>query len=235
MRGTPTSGLIALCLVFLAVQPLAAQNPLHNPPNKTQSQNRGVEKRSSESHEEIPYATDEILAWIASRVSSTAFTSHTAEFHDGHVKWQVRETYSMSVGRCSFTLNRWFDFQSGPYSEDGKRWGYISRVSETIGRVDLKDLDPTAIQTEMQSDFMIGETAALILPTTARKQTLSVRKKEDIHFFDKVSKDTSTFSDDSSSQVMIHFQDIYVADHIAEAFQRIISQCGGIGIPKDID
>ena len=133
MRDTAVWCLIVLCMIFLGVQPLAAQNPLHNPPNKTQSQNRS-EKKPSDSSEEIPYATDEILAWIASRVSNTAFTAHTAEFHDGHVKWQVRETYAMSVGRCSFTLSRWFDFQSGPYSQDGKNWGYISKVLKPLAR-----------------------------------------------------------------------------------------------------
>jgi len=108
-------------------------------------------------------------------------------------------------------------------------------VLETNGKVDLRDLDPTAIQTEMQTDSMQGQTAALILRPTARKQTLSVRKQEDIHFFDKVSKDTSAFSDEASPEVVIHFQDLSVADRVADAFQRVIPQCGGVAIPKDID
>jgi len=233
MRDTAIWGLIAFCIMLLGLQPLAAQNPRHAPPHQTQSQDRNVEERRS--HDEVPYETGEILAWIESRVNNIEFTAHTREFHDGHVKWQGRETYAMSFHGCSFTLTRRFEFQSGPYSQNGKTWGSISRALETIDNIDLKRLDPTAIQTEMQSDSMKGDTAALILPTTVRKQTLSVRKKENIHFFDKVSKDTSTFSEDSSSEVVIHFRDIYAADRIAEAFQRVISRCGGTGIPKDID
>jgi len=232
MRDAAIWGLIALYIMFWGVQPLAAQNPRHAPPHQTKSQDRNEERRSDE---EIPYKTSEILAWIESRVNNIAFTAHTWEFHDGRVKWQGRETYAMSFHGCSFSLSRWFDFQSGPYSQDGKTWGSISRALETIDNIDLKDLDPTAIQTEMQADSMKGDTAALILPTTARKQTLSVRKKEDIHFFDKVSKDASTLSDDSRSDVVVHFRNMEAADRIAEAFQRVISQCGGFGIPKDID
>ncbi len=234
MRDRAIWGLIALYVIFLGVQPLAAQNPIHTPPYQTKSQNRSVQKRPS--HEEIPSTIRDIWAWIQSRVNDPALASHTAEFHDDHVKWQGRETYTVSgLEGCSFTLSRQFDFQSGPYSQNGKTSGSRSRVLETIGNIDLRDLDPTAIQTEMQSDSMKGETAALILRTTARKQTLRVHKKEDIHFFDKVSKDASTFSDDSSSEVVVHIRDIEAADRIAEAFQRVISRCGGIGIPKDID
>jgi hypothetical protein len=86
----------------------------------------------------------------------------------------------------------------------------------------------------MQSDSMKGQTAALILRTTAPEPRLEVRKQEDIHYFDKVTKDESRLSQDSRSEVVIHIRDLEAADRIAEAFQRAISQCGGIGIPKDI-
>lgn len=234
MRFTASWVLIVLCLILVDVQTLSAQNPPPKSPRRTRSEDPPLQEERS--HKDRPYTREDLLAWIQSRINDADFASHTAEFHDNQVKWQSRETYTMRIinDGCSFRLSRHLDFQSGPYLQDGKTSGSRSTVLEVMDNLEFRDLDPTEIETEIQSDSMKGQTAALILRPTARKQTLVVRKQEDIHFFDKVTRDTSTLSEDSRSELVIHFRDMDAANGVARAFERVIPLCGGFPTPKDI-
>jgi hypothetical protein len=187
------------------------------------------------SHGDGTYAVC-VMDWIQARVNDNNLASHTAEFHDDLLKLRSRETYSMyGINKCSFVLSRRMETVSGPYLQDGKKSGSSLRDFEVIDAIDLKRMDPQSIQTEMQPDAMHGQTAALILQTTAGKKALIVRRKSTVHYFDKVTPDATTLSDDSISIVVIHFQDLKAADSVAEAFQLVIRECGGIGIPNDVD
>jgi hypothetical protein len=234
MRIAAGSALIALSLILMDVQPLKAQKPSRSPPRQTQSKTPSVQNKHS--REEKEDTREGCIISIQSRINDVDVASHTAEFHDDQVKWQSRETYTMRTinDGCSFRLSRHLDFQSGPYPQERQTMGSRATVLEVADNVDFRDLDPNAIETEMQSDSMNGQTAALILRPTARKSTFDVRKQEDIHFFDKTTRDTSTSTSDSRSELVIHFRDMDAANKVATAFERVIPQCGGIAIPKDI-
>lgn len=232
MRFTASWVLITLCFILVDMHTLSGQKPPRNPPRQPQSDDPRIQNDRYRDEREIRERISRLLL----RINDPDFASHAAEYREDQVKWQSRETYSMRLinDGCSFRLSRHLDFQAGPYLKEGKTTGSRATVLEVVDNVAFKDLDPTAIETEMQSDSMKGQTAALILRPTARKEALSVRKQEDTHFFDELTKDTSTLAEESRSELVIHFRDLDAARAVARAFEMVIPRCGGVAIPRDI-